>query len=105
MSNEAHKDIDSIFKYISRNSIRYANETSENIYSRIYELRNTPHLGRYVPEFLDKRFRELIYKSYRIVYDISEESNTVYIHFVVHSKRDFKSFYKSYIKNNFNSDY
>lgn len=31
----------------------------------------------------------------------SEDSNTIYIHFVVHSKRNFKSFYKSYIKNNF----
>lgn len=38
MSNEAHEDIDSIFEYISRDSIKYANETSENIYSRIYEL-------------------------------------------------------------------
>ena len=55
MSNEAHQDIDSIFEYISRDSIKYANETS----------------------------------------------NTIYIHFVIHSKRNFKSFYKSYIKNNF----
>ena len=101
MSNEAHEDIDSIFEYISRDSIKYANETSENIYSRIYELENAPYLGRYVPELLDKHFRELIYKSYRIVYDISEDSNTIYIHFVVHGKRNFKSFYKSYIKNKF----
>ena len=28
MSNEAHQDIDSIFEYISRDSIKYANETS-----------------------------------------------------------------------------
>lgn len=55
MSNEAHQDIDSIFEYISRDSIKYANENS----------------------------------------------NTIYIHFVIHSKRNFKSFYKSYIKNNF----
>ena len=60
MSNEAHEDIDSIFEYISRDSIKYANETSENIYSRIYELENAPYLGRYVPELLDKHFRELI---------------------------------------------
>ena len=78
MSNEAHQDIDSIFEYISRDSIKYANETSENIYSCISNLEN-----------------------YRIVYDFSEDSNTIYIHFVVHSKRNFKSFYKSYIKNNF----
>lgn len=32
---------------------------------------------------------------------ISENTNIVYVHFVVHGKRNFKSFYKSYIKNNF----
>lgn len=68
MSNEAHEDIDSIFEYISRDSIKYANETSENIYSRIYELENAPYLGRYVPELSDKHFRELIYKSYRMIF-------------------------------------
>lgn len=79
-----------------------SNEAHEDIDSRIYELGNSPYLGRYVPELLDKHFREIIYKSYRIVYDISKASNTVfYIHFVVHGKRNFKSFYKSYIKNNF----
>jgi plasmid stabilization system protein ParE len=101
MSNEANKDMDSIFEYISLDSIKYANETLENIYSLIYELEDSPYLGRYVPELLDKQFREIIYKNYRIVYDISKDSNIVYIHFVVHSKRNFKSFYKSYIKNNF----
>ena len=60
-----------------------------------------PYLGRYVPELPDKHLRELIYKKYRIVYDISEDSKTVYIHFVVHGSRSFKSFYNSYIKNNF----
>lgn len=87
--------------YITWDSIKYANETSENIYSRIYELEKTPYLGRYVPELPDKHLRELIYKKYRIVYDISEDSKTVYIHFVVHGSRSFKSFYNSYIKNNF----
>lgn len=101
MSNESHQDIDSIFEYISRDSTRYANETSENIFSRIYELENTPYLGRYVPKLSDKNLRELIYKSYRIIYDVSEDSNTVFIHFIVHRKRNIKSYYKSYIKNNF----
>ena len=64
MSNEAHEDIDSIFEYISHDSIKYANETSEIIYSRIYKLENAPYLGRYVSELPDKHFRELIYKSY-----------------------------------------
>ena len=98
MSNEAQQDIDSIFEFISHDSVKYANETSKNIYSRIYELENAPYIGRFIPELIGKRYRELLYKSYRIVYDVSEESNTIYIHFIVHNKRNFKSFYKSYNK-------
>ncbi len=101
ISNEAHQDIDSIFEYISRDSTIYANETAKNIYSVIYRLEKSPYIGRYVPEFLNKRYREVVYKSYRIFYEIFSKSNIVYIHFIVHGKRNLKSFYKSYIKNNF----
>lgn len=94
ISNEAHKDIDSIFNYISRDSLKYANETSENIYSRIAELENLPYIGRYVPELTDKCYRELLYKNYRIIYSISDKKNIIYIRFVIHNKRNFKSFYK-----------
>lgn len=100
ISSQAKEDITQIYKYIVNNSIRYANKTSNNIYSLIYRLEDSPYLGRYVPEVKDKRLREVLYKSYRIVYTISEENNTVYIHFVLHSKRDFKSFYDSYISKN-----
>lgn len=99
MSNESHLGIDSIFEYISRDSIKYASKTSEDIYSLIYELKDSPYIGRYVPELPNKHFRELIYKNYRIIYEISEVSNTIYIHFVLHSRRDFKSFYQSYKRN------
>lgn len=100
MSDETHDDISSIFEYISRDSLKYANETASNIYSCINKLGISPYLGRYVPEFKDKRYREIIYKSYRIVYTVYEELDMVYIHFVIHGKRNLKSFYKSYISKN-----
>lgn len=89
ISDRAHRNIDSIFEYISYDSLKYANKTIENIYSRIYMLEFSPYLGRYVPELSSKYYRELIYKSYRIVYTIDEETNIVYIHYVTHSKKDF----------------
>ena len=100
ISNDAHGDIRSIYNYISKDSIKYADETSNNIYSSIYRLEQSPYLGRYVPEVKDKRLREILYKSYRIVYTISEKTNTIYIHFVVHGKMDFQTFYNSYISKN-----
>lgn len=101
ISKDVRNDIEEIYNYIARNSIKYANVTSENIYSLISKLGVSPYLGRYVPELEEKRLRELIYKSYRIVYEFLEDTDTIYVHFVVHGKRNFKSFYKSYMKNNF----
>lgn len=101
MTTEAHNDIDSIFEYISFDSIKHANETLKNIYSHITKLEHTPYLGRYVPKLPDKQYRELLYKSYRIIYTISKETNTIYIHFIIHNKRNFKSFFNSYINNKF----
>ncbi len=97
ISNEVRNDITEIYEYIARDSLKYANETIKNIYSRISELENSPYLGRYIPELLDKKYRELLYKNYRIVYSVLEEKNIIYIYFVIHSKRDFKSFYNTYI--------
>jgi len=96
--DEVRDNIIDIYKYIARNSIKYAQITANNIYSSIFELKNSPYLGRYVPEIEDKRYLEIFYKNYRIVYEISQ--NTIYILFVVHAKRDFNSFYKSYIRKN-----
>ena len=100
ISSQAKEDITQIYKYIANNSIKYANKTSNNIYSLISRLEQLPYLGRYVPEIKDKRLREVLYKSYRIVYTVSETTNAVYIHFVLHCKRNFNSFYNSYISKN-----
>jgi len=101
LSYEAKKDIIEIYNYISLDSPKYARETTEHIRSYIHKLEYSPYIGRYVPELLDKKYRELIYKSYRIVYNVSESTNTIYIHFILHSKRKFKSFFYSNIDNIF----
>jgi len=95
MSTRAHNYIYSIFKYISINSLKYASITSEMLYSRINILEVFPYIGRYVPESKDKNYRELLYKSYRIIYSISEEINSIYIHSIIHCKRNLKLFLNS----------
>lgn len=99
ITNRAKQNLNSIFKFIAKDSLKYAIETDKNIRINIRRLELFPYIGRYVLEFPDKQLRELIYKSYRIIYDISEENNTVYIHFIVHCKKNFKSIYNSYFKN------
>lgn len=100
LSTEAHKDLDHIFFSISRSSILYANENIKNIYLRIYQLSDFPYLGKRILGVSDIPIRELVYKGYRIIYSVFESSNTIYIHFIFHHKRDFNSFYKTYKRSN-----
>lgn len=99
LSNEAREDLNNIFHYISRYSLKHAIDNDENIILMIHKLEYAPYLGRYVQVNNDsKKLREIIYKKYRIVYEVIEKSNIIYIHFIIHYRRNFKSFYKSYLK-------
>ena len=102
----AHNSIDRIFDYLFNYSIKNAIETIEEIYSHIDYLENSPYIGRYIPEMSDKRFREIIYRKtrhtgYRIMYYISEKSNTIYVFNIMNSKQDFIRILKlhNYFKN------
>lgn len=75
-----------IKEYIKRDSNFYANKTIAEIYAKIEKLKYFPCLGRYVPEFNSKILRELIYKSYRIIYIFN--SNNIYILRVIHHSRN-----------------
>lgn len=89
------------FQYSSKNAI----ETDRNINLYIYNLENLPYIGRNIPQVSNKHFRELIFKrnknSYRIVYYVSEFTNTIYVLYVANSKQDFNRFLK--LHNYFNN--
>ena len=64
-----------IYSYIYQDSIYYAVKTINDIINLADNLKFLPYMGRKVPEFDDENRRELIYKSYRIMYSI--ESNII----------------------------
>jgi len=108
VQDTAHNSIDSAYEYLSNYSVKNAIETTEGIYASIYDLENSPYLGRYIPEMTDKQFREIIYKrhrnqAYRIVYHVSENTNSIHILYVANCKQDFISILKihNYFKNYF----
>lgn len=74
-----------IKNYIERDSVYYANKTIADILRRSENLKLFPSMGRYVPEFNSKEMRELIYKSYRILYTFN--SKNIYILRVIHHSR------------------
>lgn len=93
ISNTAHQNILKISKHIANFSYKNAVETSDNIYSKINNLKYSPYIGRYVPELEDKHFRELIYKNYRILYTV--QNNYIHVHFIISRFQNLKYFFNN----------
>ncbi len=105
----AKQSLIDIYYYNYQYSLKNAIETNRNILVRIHNLEDSPYIGRYIPEMSDKRFREIIFKSsghsrYRIMYYISENTDTIYIFNILNSKQDFNRILKlhNYFNNYFN---
>ena len=84
-SEIADIDLIQIYDYIYRNSIYYALKTVNSIADLTTHLETLPYMGRKIPEFNEENNRELIYKSYRIMYSI--ESDKIFIRRIWHSAR------------------
>lgn len=105
----AKQQLYDIYYYNYQYSVNNAIETNSIILDYISDLEDFPYIGRYIPELSDKRFREIIYRrtrqsGYRIMYYISEKSNTIYVFNVINCKQDFKRILKrhNYFNNYFN---
>lgn len=83
---DAKEDLKQIKEYISKDSIYYANKTINEIINKTEYLLMFPYMGRKIPEFNNENYRELIYKSYRILYKVN---SNVYILKIFHHSRDF----------------
>ena len=81
----AKTDLIQIYNYIYENSTYYALKTINEIMQKTDNLEIFPYMGRKVPEYNLNRFRELIYKSYRIIYEV--QSTKIIIHRISHSAR------------------
>ena len=82
-SHPAIDDVAEISRYISRAII-------QGIFEMVEHLKKSPELGRKVPESDDPRIREIIYRKYRIIYQIYEGYLEVVR--IIHGRRLFKNF-------------
>ena len=82
---EAIEDLNQIYNFISQDSVYYAIKTTEEILKKIESLKILPYIGRKIIGINNENIREVIYKSYRIIYKI--DSNTILILRVWHSAR------------------
>jgi plasmid stabilization system protein ParE len=87
-SRPARKDLALIYQYIAHDSKRYAKRVVQDITDKVEILLTTPCLGRKVAEIGEENVREIAMYSYRIMYELMQE--TIYIHGVFHKRRRFK---------------
>ncbi len=82
LSKTARFDLKEIVDYIRRDSIKYAFLEKKKIENAINSLPTKPLSGRVVPELNNKNLRELIFRNYRIIYEIVSEKqiNILTIH-------------------------
>ena len=81
----ANNDLIQIYNYIYEDSVYYSIKTINEIITKTDNLEVFPYIGRKIPEHNRENERELIYKSYRIMYRI--ESNKIFIRRIWHSAR------------------
>jgi plasmid stabilization system protein ParE len=84
----ATRDMRDIEEFIARDSSLYAVAFVNRLVEVTRELAQFPRMGRVVPEFKREQLREVIYRTYRIVYVLTDEE--VVILRVVHSARDLR---------------
>ena len=87
---EAEKDIEDIYDYIAKkDNPQNADYVLDNLELLIMSLEASPERGHYPPELSVqgvKEYREVLYKPYRVIYEII--GNKVVVHLCVDGRRD-----------------
>jgi toxin ParE1/3/4 len=87
LSPRAVQDLEEIVRYIAADGIEVAERFGRLLFEKTRALGEFPRTGRIVPEFRDPNIRELIVKSYRIVYRIDENALQIQIARFWHAAR------------------
>ena len=102
ISNRAQSNIENIAEFTLKISTSYSNRVINEIYSTIYSIKDTPYIGRYVPEIEEKHYRERICGNYRIIYVVSKKHNTIFIRYILSGKQNSNLFFEVHKKEIFN---
>jgi plasmid stabilization system protein ParE len=82
----AEADLRAIEDFIAKDSVLHAVHFVDRLIEAAEQLTHAPKIGRVVPEFQRDDLRELLFRAYRIVYQVRGETVTVLR--VVHGARD-----------------
>lgn len=92
LTHKARRNLLDLFEYNSDIHKNYAIRIDKRIHLSIKELEQYPYIGRLVPEMSSPHYRERICEGFRIIYFISEETQTIYIRYIISAKQDKTTF-------------
>jgi toxin ParE1/3/4 len=72
----ARQDLRLIHQYIAHDSKRYATRVLQDITEKVEVLLELPRLSRVVPEIGEENVREISMYSYRIMYELIEDTSS-----------------------------
>ena len=87
LSPRAIRDLEEIVRYIAPHNPDAAKALGLALIARAKTVSEFPELGRIVPEFGIPSIREIIFKSYRIVYRVNHEARVVEVSRFWHGAR------------------
>ena len=86
-SEQAREDLREIVTFIALDNPATAESFGYLLMTKVDALAQFPRLGRVVPEEDDEDIREIIFRSYRIVYQVIEKQQVVAIARIWHGAR------------------
>jgi len=93
-TEKASANLLSILDYISKDSKTYAVRFVKALVRATERLESIPRCGRIVPELDDRRFREVVFRNYRIVYRIVGSNDDIEVLAVMHGARDMEKAFR-----------
>jgi plasmid stabilization system protein ParE len=94
----ARDDLREIYDYIARDSWRWSQATVERIMDATWRLADFAKTGGRLAEFPDSPYREIYWRSYRIIYREHEQHNAVFVVAVIHGARDLPAIFPDRMK-------
>ena len=85
----AQTDLADIVRYVAQHNSDAAARLGFELITRAESLANFPEIGRIVPEFRQPNLREIICRSYRIIYRLRREDKQIQIVRFWHGARGF----------------
>ncbi len=86
-AESALSDLEQVVRFIATEDLEAARKLGNSLIQRVEQVASFPRSGRIVPETSNDNVREIILTPYRVVYEISEKNQALYVLRVWHAAR------------------